>query len=262
MTGPSGLWQHPRMAGDTGPAPPGSTRSAGGGLALVAAVAVVLALAVLTAGAAGPAPRDPSSRIAVDTAPLPTPSPTPTRTAASQEQSVAEPVTVEVSAGQMVLVGAVLMVALAALLLRPGSGGRAPVRPVPAAHPGGAVGAPGAELRPLEGAVEDAASQLARPGSRSTQDAVIACWLRLEEGAAAAGTARRPAQTPTEFTAAVLAGATGPGDAEVAVRDLLHLYHRARFGSRPLEEGAAERAAADLDRIRAGLAARRPGAGR
>lgn len=79
-------------------------------------------------------------------------------------------------------------------------------------------------------------------------DAVIACWVRLEQGAAAAGRRRHPAQTPTEFTTDLLLAGIGE---EPAVRELLALYHRARFGSHPLPAEAADRAIACLEAIRA-----------
>lgn len=58
-------------------------------------------------------------------------------------------------------------------------------------------------------------------------DAVIAAWVELEESAARTGIERQPHQTPTEFTAAVLAGQNAD---EKALRTLRRLYHRARFG--------------------------------
>jgi hypothetical protein len=66
-------------------------------------------------------------------------------------------------------------------------------------------------------------------------DAVVAAWLQLEEAAADSGLVRGPAQTPAEFTVTVL-GVTH-ADAS-ATRQLLDLYHRARFSSHPV--GAAE----------------------
>lgn len=227
---------------------------------LAAAAAVVLALAVLTAGVVGPAPREPTPRVAVDTAPPPVRSPAPSVRQVPPPQEQAARFTLEVPAGQVMIVGLVLALALVtAILIRlrrsraDDEGAPGAVPPVRPAEPGNVL-LP--DLGPLQGAVEDAVLRLAGAGPASSQDAVIACWLRLEEGAAAAGAARRPAQTPTEFTAAVLAAATGPGDAGIAVHELLRLYHQARFGSRPLDDDAAERASTALDRIRAGLAAR------
>ncbi|HYS36697.1 MAG TPA: DUF4129 domain-containing protein [Pseudonocardiaceae bacterium] len=78
-------------------------------------------------------------------------------------------------------------------------------------------------------------------------DAVQEAWLVLEEAAAESGTARRPEQTSTEFTAVVLAAHdVDPG----ALATLRALYQRARFG-RPeaVTDADAERAIDALDRI-------------
>lgn len=78
-------------------------------------------------------------------------------------------------------------------------------------------------------------------------DAVCEAWLALEEAAAGCGTARRPDQTPTEFTGAVLA----EHDVDpAALATLRGLYQRARF-ARPgvLTEADAVAAVAALDRI-------------
>ncbi|MBP2320912.1 hypothetical protein JOF56_001297 [Kibdelosporangium banguiense] len=78
-------------------------------------------------------------------------------------------------------------------------------------------------------------------------DAVIAAWVRLEESAAETGTPREPHQTPTEFTAAVLAGHTM--DAE-ALGELKNLYHRARFGEPgSVTQADARRARSALEKI-------------
>ena len=59
-------------------------------------------------------------------------------------------------------------------------------------------------------------------------DAIVAAWLALEAAASASGVVREPAETPTEFTVDVLAATSAdPG----ATRDLLALYHRARFSA-------------------------------
>jgi hypothetical protein len=103
----------------------------------------------------------------------------------------------------------------------------------------------------VDHAVAEASVELTA-GSRSSRDAVIAAWLRLEQGAADVGVPRRPAQTPTEFTRRVLDHATR-GHEAAAVDELLHLYHRARFGRRPLPADAGERAVAAMGRIAAAL---------
>lgn len=58
-------------------------------------------------------------------------------------------------------------------------------------------------------------------------DAIIAAWLALESAAASSGVVRARSATPTEFTANVL-DATRADPA--AIRTLLRLYQRARFG--------------------------------
>lgn len=90
----------------------------------------------------------------------------------------------------------------------------------------------------------------APPGRAS--DAVVVCWVLLEEAAATAGTPRGAPQTPTEFTVALL---TEHRADRTAVDTLLGLYHEARFGTRPLPDQAAEEAAWALRRISASLSA-------
>ncbi|HEX6337016.1 MAG TPA: DUF4129 domain-containing protein [Jiangellaceae bacterium] len=88
----------------------------------------------------------------------------------------------------------------------------------------------------------------ARPGEAS--DAVIACWVILEQAAASAGTPREAPQTPTEFTATVLADHHAD---RKALASLLSLYHEARFGGAALLDEAASSAAAALRTISASL---------
>jgi len=91
-------------------------------------------------------------------------------------------------------------------------------------------------------------------------DAVVRAWLVLEESAAESGTARRPDQTSTEFTADVLAA----HDVDpAALRTLRSLYQRARFAesaSATVTEADADAAAAALDRIADTLTVRARGA--
>jgi hypothetical protein len=115
-----------------------------------------------------------------------------------------------------------------------------------------------AELAPLAAvrkAVRRASDVLVRPvPAGQERDAVIRCWLALEDTAAQAGAARLPAQTPTEFTLTLLAEYNAD---EAATAQLLRLYHRARFGSRashPLGHEAVQEARGALARIDASLA--------
>lgn len=73
-------------------------------------------------------------------------------------------------------------------------------------------------------------------------DAVVAAWVELERAAGAAGIARSPAQTATEFTAVVLERTPAERD-PVAV--LCRLYLRVRFSGETVgtDDGAAARTA-------------------
>ncbi|MGB2558106.1 DUF4129 domain-containing protein [Cellulosimicrobium cellulans] len=83
-------------------------------------------------------------------------------------------------------------------------------------------------------------------------DAGVAAWVALEHAAARAGTRRDPAQTPTEFTTAVLTST--PADPH-AVATLRRLYHRARFGENPLGTTDLDAARHALTRIATDLGA-------
>ncbi|HEX5535019.1 MAG TPA: DUF4129 domain-containing protein [Actinomycetales bacterium] len=112
-----------------------------------------------------------------------------------------------------------------------------------------------APLAAVRRAVRKASDVLTRPVPAGQEgDAVVRCWLALEDAAAQAGTVRKAAQTPTEFTMTLLAEHNAD---EVATAQLLRLYHRARFGSlgsRPLDHHAVQEARTALARIDASLA--------
>lgn len=59
-------------------------------------------------------------------------------------------------------------------------------------------------------------------------NAIVAAWLALEAAASSSGVHREPAETPTEFTVDVLGATAADPD---ATRELLALYHRARFSA-------------------------------
>ncbi len=240
----------------------GRAAGRGGRLALAAAAAVLLALAVLAAGTAGPAPRDPGQPLVpVVPSASGTPSPAPADDDAQADAPAdrSTQLQVEVPVQDLVVVGVLVIGALVALLLRRRRAPREEGPPAAARAGFGAGPAAGADARPLlDRALAAAEHELAPGAHREPRDAVIACWLRLEEGAAAAGVRRRPAQTPTEFTSALIGGLL-PGAAEHAALDELRaLYSRARFGSAPLDADAPARAAAALGAVRAGLIAAGP----
>jgi hypothetical protein len=84
------------------------------------------------------------------------------------------------------------------------------------------------ELPPLLRGVDSARSSLQRIAA--PDDAIIAAWLAVEEAAEQSGVQRHPAQTPTEFTVAVLSRTSAD---PAAIHSLLSLYHLARFSARP-----------------------------
>ena len=77
-------------------------------------------------------------------------------------------------------------------------------------------------------------------------DAVLAAWVALEQAAERSGVARRPADTPTEFTARVLTATEADA---AAVQTLLGLYHRARFSAAGVGPDAVAEARRCLDTL-------------
>lgn len=112
------------------------------------------------------------------------------------------------------------------------------------------------EVVPLTALAEAAtyAETLLQEGGEPT-DAIIAAWLALEDAAVRSGATRAPAQTPTEFTVAVL-GAT-PASPQ-AVTELLGLYHLARFARTDMTATQVAAAGAALRRLTADFRRRGP----
>jgi hypothetical protein len=82
--------------------------------------------------------------------------------------------------------------------------------------------------------------------------AVIACWLRLEQAAADAGTPRRPGDTPGELVGRLLA--EQQVDASV-LADLAAVYREARYATHTVDETMRADARQALQRLRTDLAA-------
>jgi hypothetical protein len=96
---------------------------------------------------------------------------------------------------------------------------------------------------------------LARIDSGTATDAVIACWVALEEAAASAGVAREPSETPAEFTVRVLGVG---GISEPQLIRLGELYREARYSTHGSTEAARTEARAALLRLRDELGAAHP----
>ncbi|TCC34988.1 DUF4129 domain-containing protein [Kribbella sindirgiensis] len=96
---------------------------------------------------------------------------------------------------------------------------------------------------------------LARIDTGTATDAVVACWVALEEAAASAGVPRDPSETPAEFTVRVLGIG---GISEPQLIRLGALYREARYSTHGSSEQARTEARAALLRLRDELAAARP----
>lgn len=87
--------------------------------------------------------------------------------------------------------------------------------------------------------------------------AVIACWVRLEEAAAAAGVPRHPGDTPTDLVTRLLRGDPSTGVPAIVSADVLaefaHVYREARYATREVDEGTRDQARAALRRLRGEL---------
>jgi hypothetical protein len=81
--------------------------------------------------------------------------------------------------------------------------------------------------------------------------AVIACWVRLERAAAAAGTPRLTGDSPTELVTRLLAGHQV---SRPTLEGLAEVYREARYATHPVDEGSRRAAIAALRQLRAELA--------
>jgi hypothetical protein len=80
--------------------------------------------------------------------------------------------------------------------------------------------------------------------------AVIACWLRLEQAAAAAGTPRRPADSPTDLVGRLLQAHEVSADVLAALADV---YREARYATHTVDDRMRVQARSALQRIRGEL---------
>jgi hypothetical protein len=91
---------------------------------------------------------------------------------------------------------------------------------------------------------------------RDPRRAVIACWVRLEDAAAAAGTPRSPGDSPTDYVGRLLAEQRV--DAGVLAA-LLEVYREARYATHTVDDQMRQQARSALERLRADLGATRSG---
>ncbi len=95
-------------------------------------------------------------------------------------------------------------------------------------------------------------SSLAAVDSGTATDAVIACWVALEDAAASAGVARASSETPAEFTVRVLGVG---GISERQLLRLAQLYREARYSTHGSSEEARGQAREALILLRDELTA-------
>jgi Domain of unknown function (DUF4129) len=113
--------------------------------------------------------------------------------------------------------------------------------------------APLPEFAPGE-VVLDVDAQLAALAEGSPRNAIVACWLRLEDDVADAGLPRQPAETSAEFTERVLGSyALDPRP----IGELAALYREARFSLHELGQADRQRAIVALRQIHGALEPRR-----
>ncbi|SDY73620.1 protein of unknown function [Micromonospora pattaloongensis] len=89
--------------------------------------------------------------------------------------------------------------------------------------------------------------------------AVIACWVRLEQAAAAAGTPRKIGDTPTDLVTRLLSGHGPDGGPAVVSAEVLaafaHVYREARYATHAVDERMRAQARTALQRLRTELTA-------
>lgn len=225
----------------------------------VALAIVLLLLVVLGSALSGPwTVTDPAPAPAT-TAPVPEASPSPIPTAPLEELFDGEggdgrgASTVIVTILGVLLLAALVAAARTIVRRRLLPWGRGEKLPDPAPGDAATSVVAVAPVAAIEEAAVVAAYRL-RESADPTDD-VVAAWVALERASEENGTARGPAQTPTEFTVSVL-GTTAASPADV--QTLLRLYHRARFTEHRITRAQGVEAAEALDGLVADLRSAAP----
>jgi hypothetical protein len=98
----------------------------------------------------------------------------------------------------------------------------------------------------------DAGLEELSDADRDPRRAVIACWVRLEQAAAAAGTPRNPGDSPADLVGRLLA--EQQVDASVLAA-LAAVYREARYATHTVDDRMRAEARSALERLRADLGA-------
>ncbi|MEV8505291.1 DUF4129 domain-containing protein [Actinoplanes sp. NPDC051475] len=114
--------------------------------------------------------------------------------------------------------------------------------------------APRADSRTAEDLVAalDAGLQELSDTDRDPRRAVIACWVRLEQAAAAAGTPRHAGDSPTDLVARLLAEQRVEATVLTPFADV---YRQARYATHTVDDQMRRQAVTALERLRADLGA-------
>lgn len=124
------------------------------------------------------------------------------------------------------------------------------LRRAPGVRPAAVVPPPGRPGDEVVAALDAGLADLS-DSDRDPRRAVIACWVRLEQAAAAAGTARRPGDAPGDLVGRLLAEQQVSAPVLAAFADV---YRTARYATHTVDERMRAEARDALHRLRADLA--------
>ena len=105
------------------------------------------------------------------------------------------------------------------------------------------------EVAERELAVDVEAARVALAGG-TPRNTIVACWMQLERGAAAAGLPRHEAETSAEYVERVVAASSVD---PAPIRELAALYREARFSRHELSDDHRTRSLAALNHVEAVL---------
>jgi hypothetical protein len=214
------------------------------GLVLGLAIVGVVLIALVASGDRVPIASGDGSGVHLAVRPPP---PTPEEAAQPPAPHVNEPVEVPGAGVFAVVVQAALILACVSILV---AGGWAVMELWPRSEEIEEVEpdlVPRARPDELVDAVDEGLEALA---TGPVDDVVIACWVRLEGAAAAAGVERLVSETPAELASRVLAELHAP---QPAVERLLVRYRTARFSDHRLDDDDRAVAIRSLEEIRAAI---------
>jgi hypothetical protein len=108
---------------------------------------------------------------------------------------------------------------------------------------------PVSHVAQVAAALDAGLDQLTRDGS-DPRSVVIACWVRLEDAAAAAGTPRRASDAPADYVLRLL---TDHQVSRTVLDRFAGVYRQARYSTGPVDDSMRRAAVAALEHLRAEL---------